>query len=73
MLELLLPKFEAVVFTRYQKNPRAVPVSQLEQLASSQDRALRTQFERIAQLQADCDMVRIRLTKAYRWTHLIPC
>ena len=34
MLELLLPKFESVVFTRYQKNPRAVPISELEQLAA---------------------------------------
>jgi dihydrofolate synthase/folylpolyglutamate synthase len=34
MLEVLLPKFESVVFTRYQKNPRAVPVDELEQLAA---------------------------------------
>jgi dihydrofolate synthase / folylpolyglutamate synthase len=35
MLELLLPKVEAVVFTRYLKNPRAVPTEELENLAAS--------------------------------------
>ena len=47
-------------------------VDQLEQLTSSQDRALRTQFERIAQLQADCDIVRIRLRNDERTSGLIP-
>ena len=35
-------------------------IAELEQLASSQTRELRIQFERIAQLQAEYDVLRIR-------------
>ena len=35
-------------------------VTELENVASSQSHELRIQFERIAQLQADCDILRIR-------------
>jgi hypothetical protein len=35
-------------------------ITQLERLASAQSRELRIQFERIAQLQAECDILRIR-------------
>jgi hypothetical protein len=38
-------------------------VSELEHLASSQSRDLQIQFERIAQLQAECDILRIRFVK----------
>ena len=38
-------------------------VSELEHLADSQSRDLRIQFERIAQLQAECDIMRIRFVK----------
>jgi hypothetical protein len=38
-------------------------ISELEYLASSQSHELRIQFERIAQLQADCDVLRIRSVK----------
>ena len=37
-------------------------ISELEQIASSQSRELGIQFERIAQLQAEWDILRIRLT-----------
>ena len=38
--------------------------SELEQLADAQSRELRIQFERIAQLQAEWDVVRIRSGKS---------
>jgi hypothetical protein len=38
-------------------------ISELEQLANSQSRELRIQFERIAQLQAEWDIVRLRSSK----------
>ena len=38
-------------------------ISELEDIASSQSRELRVQFERIAQLQAECDILRIRFVK----------
>ena len=37
-------------------------LSDLEELATSQDRELRIRFERIAQLQAEWDILRIRFT-----------
>ena len=37
-------------------------ISELEQLATAQGRELRIQFERIAQLQAEWDVLRIRFT-----------
>ena len=39
-------------------------ITQLEHLASAQSRELRIQFERIAQLQAECDILRIRRPRA---------
>jgi hypothetical protein len=39
-------------------------ISKLEQLASSQSRELRLQFDRIAQLQAEWDILRIRFIKS---------
>jgi hypothetical protein len=39
-------------------------LSELEELATSQDRELRIQFERIAQLQAEWGILRIRFTKS---------
>ena len=39
-------------------------IAELEQLADSQSRELRIQFERIAQMQAEWDVLRIRLTKS---------
>ena len=39
-------------------------LTELEQLATSQDRELRIQFERIAQLQAEWDILRIRFIKS---------
>ena len=39
-------------------------ISELEQLANSQSRELKTQFERIAQLQAEWDILRIRFIKS---------
>jgi hypothetical protein len=39
-------------------------ISELEQLATSQSRELRIQFERIAQLQAEWDIVRIHCIKS---------
>ena len=39
-------------------------ISELEELASSQGHELRIQFERIAQLQAEWDILRIRFIKA---------
>jgi hypothetical protein len=39
-------------------------VAELESLTTSQSRDLQIQFERIAQLQADCDILRIRFIKA---------
>ena len=39
-------------------------VNELEQLATSQRRELAIQFERIAQLQAEWDILRIRFIKA---------
>jgi len=38
-------------------------ILELESLAASQSRELRVQFERIAQLQADCDILRVRFIK----------
>ena len=38
-------------------------IAELESLAASQSRELRVQFERIAQLQADCDILRVRSIK----------
>lgn len=38
-------------------------VAELEHLTTSQSRELQIQFERIAQLQADCDILRIRFIK----------
>ena len=35
MLEVLLPKFDAVIFTRYQTNPRGLPAEELMQLAAA--------------------------------------
>ncbi len=34
MLRLLLPRFDAVIFTRYLNNPRAVEVAELDALAA---------------------------------------
>jgi hypothetical protein len=39
-------------------------ITELEQLATSQGRELRIQFERIAQLQAELDILRIRFIKS---------
>jgi len=39
-------------------------VADLEDLATSQRRELKNQFERIAQLQADCDILRIRFIRS---------
>ena len=39
-------------------------ISELEHLATSQDHELRIQFERIAQLQAEWDILRIRFIKS---------
>ena len=39
-------------------------IAELEQLADSQSRELRIQFERIAQMQAEWDVLRIRLGKS---------
>ena len=39
-------------------------IAELEQLADSQSRELRIQFERIAQMQAEWDVMRMRLTKS---------
>jgi hypothetical protein len=39
-------------------------IAELEQLADSQSRELRIQFERIAQMQAEWDVLRIRLIKS---------
>jgi hypothetical protein len=39
-------------------------IRELEQLADAQSRELRIQFERIAQLQAEWDIVRIRSSKS---------
>ena len=39
-------------------------IAELEQLADSQSRELRIQFERIAQMQAEWDVLRIRLTRS---------
>jgi len=36
----------------------------LEELATSQDRELKIQFERIAQLQAEWDILRVRFTQS---------
>jgi len=38
-------------------------IAELESLAASQSRELKVQFERIAQLQADCDILRVRSIK----------
>ena len=35
MLQLLLPQFDNVIFTRYQINPRGVTVEELQQIAAS--------------------------------------
>ena len=40
-------------------------LSELEQLAAAQSRELWIQFERIAQLQADWDIVQIRSSKSW--------
>ena len=39
-------------------------ISELEQLANAQSRELRIHFERIAQMQAEWDILRIRFTKS---------
>jgi hypothetical protein len=39
-------------------------LSELEELATSQDRELRIQFERIARLQAEWDILRVRFAKS---------
>jgi hypothetical protein len=39
-------------------------IAELEQLADAQSRELRIQFERIAQMQAEWDVLRIRLIKS---------
>jgi hypothetical protein len=39
-------------------------LSELEQLADAQSRELRIQFERIAQLQAEWDILRLRSSKS---------
>jgi hypothetical protein len=39
-------------------------ISELEQLTSSQSRELKFQFERIAQMQAEWEILRMRFTKA---------
>ena len=39
-------------------------ISELEQLANAQSRELRIQFERIAQMHAEWDILRIRFTKS---------
>jgi hypothetical protein len=49
---------EAVVMSLEQR------IRELEQLANSQSRELRIQFERIAQLQAEWDILRIRSVKS---------
>ena len=38
-------------------------IEDLERLAASQSRELQIQFERIAQLQAECDVLRVRFIK----------
>ena len=38
-------------------------IGELENLTTSQSRELQIQFERIAQLQAECDILRIRFIK----------
>jgi hypothetical protein len=38
-------------------------ICRLEQVACSQSHELTVQFKRIAQLQAECDVLRIRFTK----------
>jgi hypothetical protein len=38
-------------------------IDELEHIASSQAHELKIQFERIAQLQAECDVLRIRFNK----------
>ena len=35
MLELLLPRFDEVIFTRYTRNPRGVPVEELSDIAAA--------------------------------------
>jgi hypothetical protein len=37
-------------------------IAELEQLANSQNRELKIQFERIAQMQAEWDVLRLRLS-----------
>jgi hypothetical protein len=44
-------------------------LDELELLASTQSRELRIQFERIAQLQAEYDILRIRSAKSPRVLH----
>ena len=39
-------------------------IAELEQFADSQSRELRVQFERIAQMQAEWDVLRIRFIKS---------
>jgi uncharacterized protein Yka (UPF0111/DUF47 family) len=39
-------------------------IAELEQVADSQSRELRIQFERIAQMQAEWDVLRIRLVQS---------
>ena len=39
-------------------------IAELEQVATSQSRELRIQFERIAQMQAEWDVLRVRLIKS---------
>jgi hypothetical protein len=41
--------------------PERHRIAELEQLADSQSRELRIQFERIAQIQAEWDIIRIRM------------
>jgi len=38
-------------------------IEDLEKLAASQSHELQIQFERIAQLQAECDVLRVRFIK----------
>ena len=47
-------------------------ISELEQLTNSQSRELRIQFERIAQLQAEWDTLRIRFAKRESVTARVP-
>jgi hypothetical protein len=58
LLQRSRPKGGAAVTTLERR------IAELEQLATSQSRELKIQFERIAQLQAEWDILRIRFIKS---------